>query len=113
MFLGTAMAGDVNINAIAPGMAAALMATAAGLFVAIPALFGYNRLVTRNKEVSADMRMFVDEFVTRLAEAHGQNHGTEGDHSNSAARPGRPLTKKALSVSADSSLATVTPAGNA
>ncbi|MDY1536621.1 MotA/TolQ/ExbB proton channel family protein, partial [Pseudomonas aeruginosa] len=68
VFLGTAMAGDVNINAIAPGMAAALLATAMGLFVAIPALFGYNRLVTRNKEVSADMRVFVDEFVTRLAE---------------------------------------------
>jgi biopolymer transport protein ExbB len=37
VFLGTAMAGDVNINAIAPGMAAALLATAMGLFVAIPA----------------------------------------------------------------------------
>lgn len=36
VFLGTAMAGDVNINAIAPGMAAALLATAMGLFVAIP-----------------------------------------------------------------------------
>lgn len=63
--LGTAMAGDVNINAIAPGMAAALLATAMGLFVAIPALFGYNRLMTRNKEVSGDMRVFVDEFITR------------------------------------------------
>ncbi|MDR3659047.1 MAG: MotA/TolQ/ExbB proton channel family protein, partial [Mycobacterium sp.] len=40
VFLGTAMAGDVNINAIAPGMAAALLATAMGLFVAIPALLG-------------------------------------------------------------------------
>ncbi|KCB50576.1 transporter, MotA/TolQ/ExbB proton channel family protein, partial [Bordetella hinzii 1277] len=72
VFLGTAMAGDVNINAIAPGMAAALLATAAGLFVAIPALFGYNRLVGRNKEINADMRVFVDEFVARLAEVHGQ-----------------------------------------
>lgn len=70
VFLGTAMAGDVNINAIAPGMAAALLATAMGLAVAIPALFGYNRLVGRNKEIGADMRVFVDEFVTRLAELH-------------------------------------------
>ncbi|MCE1117217.1 MULTISPECIES: DUF2341 domain-containing protein [Pseudomonas] len=77
VFLGTAMAGDVNINAIAPGMAAALLATAMGLFVAIPALFGYNRLVTRNKEVSADMRVFVDEFITRLAELHGQGEASE------------------------------------
>ncbi|MCF1487838.1 DUF2341 domain-containing protein [Pseudomonas sp. AA27] len=83
VFLGTAMAGDVNINAIAPGMAAALLATAMGLFVAIPALFGYNRLTTRNREVSADMRVFVDEFITRLAELHG-----EGQAGEAAMRPG-------------------------
>lgn len=80
VFLGTAMAGDVNINAIAPGMAAALLATAMGLFVAIPALFGYNRLITRNKEVSADMRVFVDEFITRLAEMHGESQSSETAH---------------------------------
>ncbi|QCY12569.1 MotA/TolQ/ExbB proton channel family protein [Pseudomonas sp. MPC6] len=80
VFLGTAMAGDVNINAIAPGMAAALLATAMGLFVAIPALFGYNRLITRNKEVSADMRVFVDEFITRLAETHGESQFSEAAH---------------------------------
>ncbi|AJD50047.1 transport protein ExbB2 [Isoalcanivorax pacificus W11-5] len=74
VFLGTAMAGDVNINAIAPGMAAALLATAMGLFVAIPALFGYNRLVSRNKDVNADMRVFLDEFVTRLAEVYEAEH---------------------------------------
>ena len=80
VFLGTAMAGDVNINAIAPGMAVALLATAMGLFVAIPALFGYNRLITRNKEVSADMRVFVDEFITRLAEMHGESQFSEASH---------------------------------
>ncbi|MBB6157517.1 biopolymer transport protein ExbB [Pseudomonas sp. JAI115] len=80
VFLGTAMAGDVNINAIAPGMAAALLATAMGLFVAIPALFGYNRLITRNREVSADMRVFVDEFITRLAEMHGEGQSSEAAH---------------------------------
>lgn len=80
VFLGTAMAGDVNINAIAPGMAAALLATAMGLFVAIPALFGYNRLITRNKEVGADMRVFVDEFITRLAELHGESQQHENAH---------------------------------
>lgn len=71
VFLGTAMAGDVNINAIAPGMAAALLATAAGLFVAIPALFGYNRILGRNKAINAEMRVFTEEFATRLAESYG------------------------------------------
>ncbi len=50
------------------GIAAALAATVAGLAVAIPALFGYNWLNTQIKEVNADMRVFVDEFVTRVAE---------------------------------------------
>jgi biopolymer transport protein ExbB len=69
-FAAIAASGDVNVNAIAPGIAAALVATVAGLAVAIPALFGYNWLNTKIKEVNADMRVFVDEFVTRVAERY-------------------------------------------
>jgi biopolymer transport protein ExbB len=69
-FAAIAQAGDVNVNAIAPGTAAALAATVAGLGVAIPCLFGYNYLNSRIKEVVADMRVFVDEFVTRIAETY-------------------------------------------
>jgi biopolymer transport protein ExbB len=71
-FAAIAAAGDVNVNAIAPGIAAALLATVAGLGVAIPALFGYNFLASRIKNISADMQIFVDEFVTRVAETYGQ-----------------------------------------
>jgi len=67
-FAAIAASGDVNVNAIAPGIAAALAATVAGLAVAIPSLFGYNWLNTRIKGISADMRVFVDEFITRCAE---------------------------------------------
>ncbi|WP_201748220.1 DUF2341 domain-containing protein [Aquabacterium fontiphilum] len=70
-FAAIAAAGDVNVNAIAPGIAAALLATVAGLAVAIPALFGYNYLAARIKNISSDMAIFVDEFVTRVAETHG------------------------------------------
>jgi biopolymer transport protein ExbB len=69
-FAAIAASGDVNINAIAPGTAAALVATVCGLGVAIPCLFGYNYLNTRVKEIGADMRVFVDEFVTRIAETY-------------------------------------------
>lgn len=69
-FAAIALAGDVNVNAIAPGVAAALAATVAGLAVAIPALFGYNWLNTRIKSVNADNRVFIDEFVTLLAEQY-------------------------------------------
>ena len=70
-FAAIAAAGDVNVNAIAPGIAAALVATVTGLGVAIPALFGYNYLTTRIKTVSNDMHVFVDEFVTKMAEVYG------------------------------------------
>ena len=69
-FAAIAASGDVNVNAIAPGISAALLATVAGLGVAIPALFGYNYLVIRNKNVSANMQVFVDEFITRLSEIY-------------------------------------------
>jgi biopolymer transport protein ExbB len=69
-FAAIAQSGDVNINAIAPGTAAALVATVAGLGVAIPCLFGYNYLNTRVKEISAEMRVFADEFVARIAETY-------------------------------------------
>ena len=71
-FAAIAAAGDVNVNAIAPGIASALLATVAGLAVAIPALFGYNYLASRIKNISSDMQIFVDEFVTRVAEVYGQ-----------------------------------------
>jgi biopolymer transport protein ExbB len=71
-FAAIAAAGDVNVNAIAPGIAAALVATVAGLAVAIPALFGYNWLASQIKNVSADMQVFADEFVTKAAELHSR-----------------------------------------
>ena len=72
VFVVAAMAGAVDINSVAPGMAAALLCTAAGLGVAIPALFGYNWLASRSDAIGADMAVFVDEFVTRLAEEQGE-----------------------------------------
>ncbi|MDO8846021.1 MAG: DUF2341 domain-containing protein [Methylicorpusculum sp.] len=65
-----AASGEVNVNAIAPGIAAALATTVAGLLVAIPALFGYNYLASRIKLITADMYIFVDEFTTKLSEQY-------------------------------------------
>ena len=69
-FAAIAAAGEVNVNSIAPGIAAALVATVAGLAVAIPALFGYNWLASQIKNLSADTQVFVDEFITKSAEMH-------------------------------------------
>jgi biopolymer transport protein ExbB len=77
-FAVIAASGDVNINSIAPGIAAALLATVAGLAVAIPALFAYNYLLTRIKDVVADMRVFTDEFLALLSlRAVGSQRGEE------------------------------------
>lgn len=70
-FAAIAASGDININAIAPGIAAALVATVAGLIVAIPALFGYNYLGSRVRDTSVEMQIFVDEFIGKIAEHHG------------------------------------------
>lgn len=79
-FGGVAMAGDVNVNAIAPGIAAALLATIAGLAAAIPSLFGYNYLNSKITAMADQMRVFTDQLVTRLAE-------TQADRSAPAPLP--------------------------
>ena len=67
-FAAIAASGDVNVNSIAPGIAAALVATVAGLAVAIPALFGYNWLAIQIKNVASDTQVFADELLTLTAE---------------------------------------------
>ena len=69
-FAAIAHTGTVDVGAIAPGTAAALAATVAGLGVAIPALFAYNYLSTQIREITSEDDTFVDEFVTRMAEQY-------------------------------------------
>lgn len=79
-FAAIAASGDVNVNAIAPGIAAALVATVAGLGVAIPALFGYNYLISKIKNLSSDIHVFVDEFVTKMAEFYSSDRPDPIEH---------------------------------
>ena len=75
-FADIAATGDVNINSIAPGISAALLATVAGLAVAIPSLFAYNYLLSRIKEISSGMRVFADELLALLAMRLALNQGS-------------------------------------
>jgi biopolymer transport protein ExbB len=63
-----AKTGEVEVNSIAPGIASALLATVAGLVVAIPALFIYSYLSGRIKNSLSDMQVFIDDFVAKIAE---------------------------------------------
>ncbi len=55
--------GSTNLAVVAPGISEALIATAAGLFAAIPATYFYNHFTHRVKEVSAEMDDFSLEFL--------------------------------------------------
>ncbi|MDI1315359.1 DUF2341 domain-containing protein [Prosthecobacter sp.] len=67
-FAVIAKTGEVEVNSIAPGIAGALLATVAGLAVAIPALFIYSYLSSRIKDVVSNMETFIDEFIAKMAE---------------------------------------------
>lgn len=69
-FAVIAKSGEVEVNSIAPGIAGALLATVAGLAVAIPALFSYSYLNSRITSALNGIRKFIDEFITRIAEAY-------------------------------------------
>lgn len=69
-FAVIAKSGEVEVNSIAPGIAGALLATVAGLAVAIPALFFYSYLSARIASALSTIRQFIEEFITRAAEAY-------------------------------------------
>jgi len=72
-FAVIAKSGEVEVNSIAPGIAGALLATVAGLAVAIPALFAYSYLSTRIKDAVNDMETFIDEFIAKMAEHYKES----------------------------------------
>ena len=53
-----------NLAVVAPGIASALIATAAGLFAAIPAVYFYNHLTSQIKGFANEMEDFSLEFLT-------------------------------------------------
>lgn len=65
-FLGIASKGSGNLSAVAPGVAEALIATAAALSVAIPATFGYNIFASRLNRLDAKMESFSTAVIALL-----------------------------------------------
>lgn len=66
-FVGIATQGSGNLAAVAPGVAEALIATAAALAVAIPATFAYNILANRLNRVDAVFETFGTALIAMLA----------------------------------------------
>jgi len=65
-FIGIATKGSGNLSAVAPGVAEALVATAASLAVAIPATFGYNILASRLNRFEGSMERFNAAVIARF-----------------------------------------------
>ncbi len=65
-FSMVAMKGNADLATMAPGVAAALITTVAGLLVAIPSMFGYNWLVHNLRVLTVEMDNFAQELVSRI-----------------------------------------------
>jgi biopolymer transport protein TolQ len=68
-FHGLGTAGAATLRAVAPGISEALITTAAGLVVAIPAVVGYNQLTARLREFAARMDDFGRELLNAIENA--------------------------------------------
>ena len=65
-FMGLSAVKQATLQSVAPGIAEALIATAIGLFAAIPAVMAYNRLSLRVTKLEQNYVNFIDEFTTIL-----------------------------------------------
>jgi biopolymer transport protein ExbB/TolQ len=73
-FSGVAIAGSANLAAMAPGVSGALITTVTGLLVAIPAMFGYNFLVTSIRTLIVQNDNFAAELASEFEHKY-VNHG--------------------------------------
>ncbi|WP_330946769.1 protein TolQ [Thermomonas sp. LB-4] len=73
-FQGLASMKEATIATVAPGISEALVATAMGLFAAIPAVWAYNRYATRAERIAVRYETFGEEFSSILQR---QTHGDD------------------------------------
>jgi biopolymer transport protein ExbB len=67
-FAALTESGEASLALFAPGVAAALSTTVAGLVIAIPALFAYTYLAYNIKNFNADVKLFAENFLFKLEE---------------------------------------------
>ncbi|HCE40146.1 protein TolQ [Alloalcanivorax profundimaris] len=73
-FRALANVSQATLSVVAPGIAEALVATAMGLFAAIPAVMAYNRYAAQSESLVGDCEVFAEEFSSVL---HRQAHGRD------------------------------------
>ncbi len=76
-FAGIAVAQQASLTAMAPGVAAALVATVTGLLVAIPAMFAYNFMVTTVRHITQELDGFATRYANQIEHAYVDNRDIE------------------------------------
>lgn len=79
-FTGLGALQQVTLATVAPGIAEALVATALGLFAAIPAVVAYNRFARDIDRVAIRMETFIEEFSNILQRNLGGGGATPSGH---------------------------------
>ena len=77
-FTGLASLQQVTLATVAPGIAEALVATAIGLFAAIPAVVAYNRFARDIDRVAIKLETFIEEFSNILQRSLGSGGSASG-----------------------------------
>ncbi|RVU44445.1 protein TolQ [Rubrivivax rivuli] len=75
-FVGLSNMTQVTLATVAPGIAEALVATAIGLFAAIPAVVAYNRFARDIDRIAIQLETFIEEFSNILQRNAGQSGAT-------------------------------------
>ena len=78
-FVGLANVQQVTLATVAPGIAEALVATAIGLFAAIPAVVAYNRFARDIDRIAIQLESFIEEFSNILQRNAGQPPAVTGN----------------------------------
>jgi len=65
-FSAVGIKGSADLTTMAPGVAAALVTTVAGLMVAIPSMFGYNWLVHNLRVLTVELDNYAQELISRM-----------------------------------------------
>jgi biopolymer transport protein ExbB len=90
--ISISLAGQASLDKIAGPIGEALIMTALGLFVAVPAVMGYNWLLRRNKDISEKLKYFTADLHSYLVS------GSRVDSGTAAARPAAAAAGAAAAV---------------
>ncbi len=93
-FAGIAASNSASLTAMAPGVAAALVATVTGLLVAIPAMFAYNFMVTTIRALTQELDGYASRYANQIEHTYVDNRDIEDKIAGALKRHEQPLAQR-------------------